>query len=132
MRVLALSLAFGVVAATAAAGEPMLRTAAPSRHHVVVTFAPGDMVPGEIAVANTRSRGANGAFLTAHVRLHEWIAARATTSTGLVRYRTSGTVAAGTYFVAVSGLMRDPPADCLPIKSRCGVRWSNVLRVVVH
>jgi len=123
---------FGVVAATAAAGDPMLRTAAPSQHHVVVTFAPGDMIPGEIAVANTRARGANGAFLTGHVRLLERITAHATTNTGLVRYRTVGTVAAGTYFVAVSGLMRDPPADCLPIKSRCGARWSNVLRLVVH
>jgi hypothetical protein len=132
VRLLALSLVCIalVCAAPAAAVEPTLRTVAPSRHHVVVTFAPGDLIPAEIQVATARSRTASGAFTPSLVRLRERITAHPN-SDGVVRYRTVKTLPAGTYFVAVSGIIQDPPADCLPIKLRCSERWSNVLRVVV-
>ena len=132
MRLLALSLVCIalVCAAPAAAVEPTLRTVAPSQHHVVVTFAPGELTPAEIEVATARSRSASGAFMPSRVRLRERMTADLNAN-GIARYRTVKTLPAGTYFVAVSGIIQDPPADCLHIRSHCAERWSNVLRVVV-
>jgi hypothetical protein len=132
MRLLAVSLVCGVLvcAAAAAAGDPMLRAVAPSQRHLIVTFAPGALTPAEVEAATLRSRSATGAFLPSHIRLRERITQHPNAA-GVVRYRTVKALAPGTYFVAVSAIAEDPPADCLRIKSACAERWSNVLRVVV-
>jgi hypothetical protein len=108
----------------------MLRAVAQSQRHVIVTFAPGELTPAEVEVATARSRSASGAFMPSRVRLRERITQHPNAA-GLVRYRTIKPLAPGTYFVAVSGIVQDPPADCLPIKSACTARWSNVLRLVL-
>jgi hypothetical protein len=132
MRLLAVSLVCGALAcaAPAAAGDPMLRAVALSQRHVIVTFAPGELTPAEVEVATARSRSASGAFMPSRVRLRERIRQHPNAA-GLVRYRTVKALAPGTYFVAVSVIVQDPPADCLRIKSACAERWSNVLRVVL-
>src|SRR5882762_6289146 len=102
----AVALAFAGVAVGA---EPALRTAGASAGHVVVAFVPGDLVPGEIAVATQAARTVNGGFVRANVRLRERITAKTDPGTGIVRFRTHGTVPRGAYYVAVSGFMQDPP-----------------------
>jgi hypothetical protein len=134
MRALAVSL-IGIAvlcAAPAVAGDPALRTVSSSSRHVVVAFSPGELTPAEIEVATTRARTAGGGFVASRLRLRERITARVNPTVGLVRYRTVGTVAPGAYFVAVSGFMQDPPADCVPIRARCAERWSNALPLVVR
>ncbi len=130
---LVLSIAVALVSAGAAlGGEPTLRTAGASNGHIGVAFSPGDLVPGEVAVATQATRTANGGFLRANVRLLERITAKTDPATGIVRFRTHGTVPRGTYYVAVSGFMQEPPPSCIPITSHCTERWSNVRRVVVR
>ena len=119
-------------AGVAVGGEPTLRTAGNSNRHIVVAFAPGDLVPGEIAAATQAARGVNGGFVRANVRLRERITAKTDPATGIVRFRTHGTVAPGAYYVAVSGFMQEPPPSCVPIAAHCAERWSNVRYVVVH
>jgi hypothetical protein len=119
-------------AAPAAAGDPALRTVSSSDRHVVVAFAPGELTPAEIEVATTRARTAGGGFVSSRLRLRERITARVSPTVAVIRYRSVGTVAPGAYFVAVSGFMQDPPADCFPIRSRCAERWSNALPIVIH
>jgi hypothetical protein len=129
---LALSIAVALVSTSAAlGGEPALRTAGASNGHIVVTLSPGELVPGEVAVAARPSRTVNGSFVRANVRLVERITATMDPATGNVRYRTKGTVPRGRYYVAVSGFLQDPPPSCVPIRSHCAERWSNVRRVVV-
>jgi hypothetical protein len=120
-----------LVSAPESAREPTLRTAASSQRHVVVTFAPGDLTAMQVAVATSRAHTANGAFLPANVKLRERISATPDPSTGLVRFETHAALPRGTYYVAVSGALQDPTPSCVPIRSHCGERWSNVLRVVV-
>lgn len=133
-RALALSLIGTVLVcvAPAAAGDPALRTVSSSQRHIVVAFAPGELAPAEIEVSTTRARTAGGGFVASRVRLRERVTARVNPTSGLVRFRTLGTVAPGAYFVAVSGFMQDPPADCFPIRSHCAERWSNALAIVVR
>jgi hypothetical protein len=119
-------------AGVALAGEPTLRTAEASKGHVVVTFLPGDLLPGVIAVATRAARTADGGFLQANVRLRERITAKADPATGIMRFRTRGTISRGTYYVAVSGFLQDPPPSCVPIRSHCAERWSNVRYFVVR
>ena len=119
-----------LVVAPASAREPTLRTAASAQRHVVVTFAPGDLTPLLVAVSTSRAHTANGAFLPANVKLSERISAAPDPSTGLVRFETHATLPHGVYYVAVSGAVQDPTPSCIPIRSRCGERWSNVLRVI--
>ena len=120
-----------VLAAPTAAGEPMLRTAAASGRHVIVTMAPGTLVPGEIAVATKAARAPGGGFVRGNVRLLERITTPADPATRVVRYRTARTLRRGTYYVAVSGFQQEPPASCFPIVSHCAERWSNIVRVVL-
>jgi hypothetical protein len=120
-----------VLASVALGGEPTLRTAGASKGHIVVAFSPGELVPGEVAVAVRATRTVNGSFVRANVRLLEPITAKADRATGIVRFRTHGTVRRGVYYVAVSGFLQEPPPSCVPIASHCAERWSNVRRVVV-
>jgi hypothetical protein len=124
------ALAVFVSAASASAGGPTLRTAGTATGHVVVTFSPGELTPGEIAVATHTTRGPDGGFLRANVRLRERVTAKADPATGIVRFRTHGTLPPGTYYVAVSGFLQEPPPSCFPISSRCTERWSNVRGVI--
>jgi hypothetical protein len=130
-NLLAIPVVFAALAAAAQSGEPVLRTAAPSHGHIVVAFSPGDLIPGEIAVATRASRGGGGGFVRANIRLRERISAKADPRTGIVRFKTVGTLRHGTYFVAVSGFQQDPPASCFPLRSHCAERWSSSVRVVV-
>jgi hypothetical protein len=128
-----LSLALGLASTGAApGGEPTLRAARASHGHIVVAFVPGDLVPGEVAVATQAARRAKGGFVPANVRLRERITAKADPATGIVRFRTHGTVPRGAYYVGVSGFMQEPPPSCFPIASRCAERWSNARYVVVR
>jgi len=130
---LVLSIAVALASAGAApGGELTLRTAGASKGHIVVAFSPGDLVPGEIAAATQATRGVNRAFVRANVRLRERITAKTDPATGIVRFRTHGTVPPGAYYVAVSGFMQEPPPSCVPIRSHCTERWSNVRYVVVR
>jgi hypothetical protein len=124
--------AFVVSAASAFGGGPTLRTAAPSQEHVVVTFSPGDLTPGEVAVATRDTRGVDGSFLRANVRLLERVTATAEAATGIVRFRTHKMLAPGTYYVAVSGFLQEPPPSCVPISAHCTERWSDARRIVVR
>jgi hypothetical protein len=131
-RWLVVAIAGALVSGGAAtASQPTLRSAVASKRHVVVTFAPGELAPALIAVATRPARAANGGFVATNVRLRERITANADPATGDVRYRTRGTVPRGTYYVAVSGILQEPPVSCIPIRSHCAERWSNVLRLVV-
>jgi hypothetical protein len=120
------------VSAASALGGPTLRTVGSAGKHVVVTFSPGELTPGEIAVATRDDRGPGGAFLRADVRLLERVTAKTDPTTGNAQYRTSKTLTPGTYYVAVSGFLQEPPPSCVPISSRCYELWSNVRRVVVR
>ena len=116
-----------------ALGEgPTLRTAVTSKGHVVVTFSPGDLTPGEIAIASKSARRPDGGFPRANVRLLERVTAKTDPATEIARFRTHRALAPGTYYVAVSGFLEEPPPSCFPISSRCTERWSNVRRVVVR
>jgi hypothetical protein len=130
---LALPIAVALVSTGAALGaQPTLQTTAASKGHIVVAFSPGELAPGEVAVAAQATRTANGSFLRANLRLIERITAKTDPATGIVRFRTHGTVPRGVYYVAVSGFMQEPPPSCVPITSHCIERWSNVRRVVVR
>jgi hypothetical protein len=120
-----------VSASVALGGLPTLQSAGAAKGHIVVAFSSGELVPGEVAVAARATRTVNGSFVRANVRLLERITAKTDPATGIVRFRTHGTVARGTYYVAVSGFMQEPPPSCIPISSHCTERWSNVRRVVV-
>jgi hypothetical protein len=126
------TIAVFVSAASASGGGPTLRTAGTVRGHVVVTFSPGELTPGEIAVATHATRGASGGFLRVNVRLLERVTAKADPATGIVRFRTRGELPPGTYYVAVSGFLQEPPPSCFPISSRCTERWSNARPVVAR
>jgi hypothetical protein len=113
-------------------GEPTLRTAGASQGHIVVAFFPGELVPGEVAVATRAARTVNRGFVPANVRLRERIIAKTDPMTGIVHFRTHGTVPRGVYYVAVSGFMQEPSPSCVPIASHCAERWSNLRQVVVR
>ncbi len=113
-------------------GGPTIRNTGASKGHILVTFSPAELIPGEIAVATRAARTANGGFLRGNVRLLERITAKTDAATGIVRFRTHGTVPRGAYYVAVSGFLQEPPPSCIPIASHCAERWSSVRRVVVR
>jgi|SRR5580765_7146006 len=121
-----------VLTGVALGGQPTLQTAGASKGHIVGTFSSGELVAGEVAVATQATRTVNGSFVRANVRLRERITAKTDPVTGIVRFRTHGTVPAGAYYVAVSGFMQEPPPSCVPITSHCSERWSNVRRVIVR
>jgi hypothetical protein len=129
----ALPIAVALVSTSAALGrQPTLETAGASKGHIVVVFSPGELVPGEVAVATQATRTVDGSFRRSNLRLIERITTTAAAPSGTVRFRTHGALPRGVYYVAVSGFMQEPPASCIPITSHCTERWSNVRRVVVR
>jgi hypothetical protein len=130
-----LALAFGLAAlcaaASAATRQPDLRMATASEGHIVGVFSLGDLAgPARIQVATRPARAAGGGFVPENVRLRERIVVSPTTREP-VRFRTHGVLAPGTYYVAVSGSLEEPPPSCFPLRSHCAERWSRTLRVVV-
>jgi hypothetical protein len=126
-----------VVAALASAGlaaglVPVLKTASAVNGHVVVTFTlTGDLLPGQIVVATSPRKTPSGAFLRSTVRLREDVTSKASAAE-VVRYRTRKALAAGTYYVEVSGVETGGVTDCVPRAADCLVHWSNVRKVVVR
>jgi hypothetical protein len=133
MRMLAL--VFGVAALAPAAGaetsSPVLKAAVVARSHVVVSFVPGDLLPGQVVVSTKRAPRTDGTFAANTVRLRERIVASVDPASGVARYRTTHALAPGVYFVAVSGFLTEPPADCFPVRTHCNERWSNAIRISV-
>jgi hypothetical protein len=122
-----LALAALAVPAAASADGPRLRSVHAVGRHVEVVFSLGGLARAsqiQIAAA-TSSRFAPGA-----VRLSERIAAAPNATTGLVRWRTRGTVKPGRYWVRVSGVDTGE-TSCTPKLSDCLAQWSNVLAVTV-
>jgi len=133
MRTLALVL--GVAAIVPSAVEampgPVLKGAVVAKAHLVVALAPGELTPGQVVVSTKRARRSDGTFTPTAVRLRERLTGQVDAASGMLRYRTTHALAPGVYFVAVSGYLQDPPADCLPAKGHCNERWSNVVRISV-
>jgi hypothetical protein len=111
--------------------SPVLRAVSASDGHLVVTFTlPRDAVPGRVLAATSRS-GLSRLKPSATVRLREAIHASPDPATGLIRWRTHQTLAAGTYYVEVSGVQTVGITDCMPRRADCASHWSNVRRVVI-
>jgi hypothetical protein len=65
------------------------------------------------------------------IKLREAIHASPDPATGVVRWRTNKSLAAGTYYVEVSGIETVGLTDCIPRRADCLVRWSNPRRLVI-
>jgi hypothetical protein len=115
------------VPAGASAGAPRLRSAHAVGRHVEVVFSLGGLArASKIQIA----AGTGGRFAPGAIRLSEWIAAAPNAATGLVRWRTRGTLRPGRYWVRVSGVDAGE-TSCMPRLSDCLAQWSNVLAVTV-
>jgi hypothetical protein len=133
LRLLVIVLGVGLAwIPSAAARQPTLLTARSSGGHVVVTFAPGELSPAEIEVSTRANRAPAAGFAAANVKVRERMMVAVDRATGIDRYRTRATVPPGTYYVAVSGILQEPPPSCVPIRSHCAERWSNALQVTVR
>jgi hypothetical protein len=119
-------------ASAAPARDPVLQSTFASAGHIVVTFSVGNLVPATIAVATQPDRVTGGSFVHDNIRLQERVVAKVDPATGMARFRTRGMVARGVYYVAVSGVLEDPPPSCFPLRSHCAMRWSNMLQVAVR
>ena len=125
---LLLVLAALAVPAAASADGPRLRSTHAVNGHVEVVFSLGGLVrASQIQIA---AGPANGRFAAGAVRLRERIAAAPDAATGLVRWRTKGTLRPGHYWVRVSGVDAGE-TGCTPKLSDCLAQWSNVLPVTV-
>jgi hypothetical protein len=118
------ALVSGLAAATP---EPYLRSVGAHQGHVVAVFTLGELAPGKILVAVRPTTGADGALLTANVRLHEAIG-RTRRVSGGYRFQTRHTLRPRRYYVQVSGTVI--ALDCTPRKP-CPTNWSNVRRLVI-
>jgi hypothetical protein len=97
--------------------------------HVLVTFSLGELAaPGEVRVATRGTVGAGGALLRKNVKLHEAIHATADPMTDVVHWKSREALRPGLYFVQVSGVDTGV-TSCVPIRSTCGLQWSNVKRL---
>ena len=124
---LLLALAALAVPAAASADGPQLRSAHAVGGHVEVVFSLGGLArASRIQIA----AGPGGRFTAGALRLSEWIAAAPNASTGLVRWRTRGTLRPGRYRVRVSAVDAGE-TGCTPKLSDCLAQWSNVLPVTV-
>ncbi len=116
-----------VVPAGASADGPQLRSARAVGGHVEVVFSLGGLVrASQIQIA----AGPGGRFTSGALRLSERVAAAPNASTGLVRWRTRGTLRPGRYWVRVSAVDAGE-TSCIPKLSDCLAQWSNVLSVTV-
>jgi hypothetical protein len=124
------AVAAGGVAQTTLAQTPILRSATVAHRHVVVTVTVGDLQPTEQVVATRRAVSADGALLRRYVRLQEAMHLPPS-ATGVVRWKSRGTLGPGTYFVQVIAVETGGITDCPPKLLSCNERWSSVRRVVV-
>ncbi len=128
---LLLALVALAVPAAASADGPRLRSAHAVGGHVEVVFSLGGLVrASQIQIAAGPGAGPGGRFPTRTLRLSERIAAAPDASTGLVRWRTRGTVRPGRYWVRVSAVDAGE-TGCTPKLSDCLAQWSNMLPVTV-
>jgi hypothetical protein len=125
------AVAAGGVARVSYAQTPILRAASANHRHVVVTVSVGDLQPTELLVAKRRAVDMDGTFVRKNVRLQEAIHLPST-ATGVVRWKSHGTLTPGTYFVQVMAVATGGITDCPPYQRNCNERWSNVDRVVVR
>jgi hypothetical protein len=129
----ALSIAGLAVAATAAsaglaaAGRPLLRSAALVNGHVLVVLTTGELRPGVIQVALRPTRDASGSFLRANLVLTEAVTAQPDPASGVIRWRTRKALPFRRYYVQVSGI----EVGCAPSRRSCR-HWSNVRIVSAH
>src|SRR5262249_4503526 len=106
MRLLVVVLGAGLLwVSPAAARQPTLLTARASAGHVVVPFAPGDLIPGVLEVSTRGARAPTGGFVAGSVKVRERLTVAADQATGTAQYRTSRALGPGTYYVAVSGML---------------------------
>ncbi|HEX6761952.1 MAG TPA: hypothetical protein VF094_04040 [Gaiellaceae bacterium] len=124
--------ALGAVAAAGASQLPNLRSARVVDRHVAVQVAVGDMRLSQLTVATRPTVDGYGALMSKNVRLRETIQL-APSTTGVVSWRSTKTLAPGTYFVQVVAFDNGEGGitDCPPKLRNCLVHWSNVRRVVV-
>jgi len=122
--------AAGGVAQASGVQTPVLLAAAATHRHVVVTVSVGDLRPTELLVARRRAVDEDGAFLRRNVRLEETIHLPAST-TGVVRWKSRGTLAPGTFFVQVLAVATGGVTDCPRFQPHCNEHWSSVRRIVV-
>jgi hypothetical protein len=116
-------------AAAASGGSPELTAVAQKQSHVLVTFSLGDLsAPAEARISTRAAVGANGALLRQYVKLHEAIHATADPTTGIVHWKSRGVLRPGLYYVQVSGVAAGV-TSCVPVRSTCGLEWSNVKRL---
>src|SRR6266576_5812586 len=94
------ALAAGGVTEAAGAKTPILLSASAVNRHVVVKVSVGDLRPAEVSVAKQRAVTTDGALVQKNVRLQEAIHLPASAN-GVARWRSSGTLRPGTYFVQV-------------------------------
>jgi hypothetical protein len=120
-----------VLVSSATSSGPVLRSVAPLGKHVVVTFAAADLVPGRVVIATSPRIGPTGAFPPATVKLRETVAVQPD-ATGAARWVTRKALPPGTYYVEVSGFLSGGVTTCLPLRSNCLERWSNVRRVILR
>jgi hypothetical protein len=131
LAAVAVAVAAGAVAQATDAQTPILRAASANHRHVVVTVSVGDLQPTELLVAKRRAVNAEGAFLRKNLRLQEAIHVPSS-ATGVVRWKSRGTLAPGTYFVQVMAVATGGITDCPRSQRNCNERWSNAHRVVVR
>jgi hypothetical protein len=124
------AVAAGGVAGASSAQTPILRAASANHRHVVVTVSVGDLRPTELLVARRRAADSNGEFLRRNVRLQEAIHLPSPTP-GVVRWKSTGTLRPGTYFVQVMAVPTDGVTDCPRYQPRCNEHWSIARRIVV-
>ena len=128
---LLLALAALAIPAGASADGPRLRSAHAVGGHVEVIFSLGGLVrASQIQIASGPRPGPGGRFSPGTVRLTERIAAAPDAATGIVRWRTRGTLRPGRYWVKVSGV-DSGETGCTPKLSDCLAQWSNMLPVTV-
>jgi hypothetical protein len=109
----------------------VLRSVKDADGHLVVTFTLGqDLVPGRVVVATSRA-GLSRPVPGSSVKLREAMHTTPDPATGVARWRTRGSIPAGTYYVEVSGVLSVGVTDCRPRRPDCLMRWSNALRVVI-
>ena len=109
----------------------MLRSVSAANGHLIVTFTLArDLAPGRVLVATSRA-GLSTLIPGPSVKLREAMHTSADPATGVARWRTRKALAAGTYFVEVSGVETVGITGCTPRRPDCLMRWSNPRRVVI-
>jgi hypothetical protein len=110
----------------------VLRSVGRSHGHVVVKFTVGDLSPGVIQVATRSAKARAGGFVPGNVRIEETITAKPDQATGVVSWRTSVRLAAGTYYVEDSAIPPNLITNHPPVPGKLPVHWTHVIRFAVR